>query len=190
MNDEQRGEITRLLRAVTSGEAEAVDELFHRVYDDLRCAAAGILSHERAGHTLQPTALVHEVFLRLYDSQVLQQAENRAVFFGAACRAMRQILVDYARQRNAAKRGGQWQRSILDDCLAEFESDQLELEALGEAMDQLEKLHTRQHRCIDMRYFGGFSVKEIADMLQVSVSTIEKDLQVARAFLHAEMQHD
>ena len=187
MTDVQRGEITRLLQAVSSGDNAAVDELFELVYDDLRRAAASVLRRERHGHTLQPTALVHETFLRLFDAKFLQQSTNRAVFFGAACRAMRQILVDYARQRNAAKRGGRWHRTMLDDCLGAFEKDHIDLEPLGEAMAQLERLHSRQHHIIDMRYFGGFSVKEIADMLQVSLSTVEKDLHLARAFLYGEL---
>ena len=187
MTDVQRGEITRLLQAVSSGDNAAVDELFELVYDDLRRAAASVLRRECAGHTLQPTALVHETFLRLFDAKFLQQSTNRAVFSArhvARCDRSWSIMRE---QRNAAKRGGRWHRTMLDDCLGAFEKDHIDLEPLGEAMAQLERLHSRQHHIIDMRYFGGFSVKEIADMLQVSLSTVEKDLHLARAFLYGEL---
>lgn len=188
MSSATQGEVTVLLQAIVGGNEDAKNQLFNVVYDDLRRAAAGIIRGERPGHTLQPTALVHEAFLRLVSSSLLEKADNRRFFFGAACRAMRQILIDYARRRGADIHGGQFRRSEWDDALAAFERDHIDLEALDEALEKLEHLNARQHRVIEMRYFGGFSVQEVADVLEISVSSVEKDHKLARTFLLSQMQ--
>lgn len=188
MSSATQGEVTVLLRAIAGGNDDAMEQLFNVVYDDLRRAAAGIVRGERPGHTLQPTALVHEAFVRLVSSNLLEKADNRRFFYGAACRAMRQIMIDYARRRSAEVHGGKFRRTEWDEALAAFDREHIDLEALDEALKKLEQLNPRQHRVVEMRYFGGFSVQEVADVLDISVSSVEKDHKLARTFLLSQMQ--
>jgi RNA polymerase sigma factor (TIGR02999 family) len=187
MSDESTSEITLALQAAGQGQREAADRLAGLVYEELRRVAAGLMRKERVEHTLQPTALVHEAFARILDQDVLKQATNRRFFFAAAARAMRQVLVDHARQRAAAKRLGQRQRVPFEETIQHFEEQKLELLALNEALEQLGKLNERQSQVIELRFFGGFTVPEVAELLGVSVSVVESDFRLARAFLRSRL---
>jgi RNA polymerase sigma factor (TIGR02999 family) len=190
MTGSRPGNVTTLLGAIRAGEKDALNQLVDNVYQELRAMAAGLMHQEQREHTLQPTALVHEAFLRLVDQDALRETQNRALFFNAAARAMRQILVDHARQREAAKRGGGWQRVPLDAVLDSFESQHAEVLALHEALNQLALLHERQSRVVELRFLGGYTMEQIADQLQVSLGTVELDLRKARAFLHGRLGQD
>jgi RNA polymerase sigma factor (TIGR02999 family) len=187
MSESLRGEVTRLLRDIAAGNQVAKENLCNLVYDDLRRVAQALMRNERPGHTLQPTALVNEAMARLFDGKLFADSPNRALFFSAAAQAMRRILVDYARGRNAQKRAGQWRRAPLDDVVDAFENQDLDLEELDAAMEKLKILHNRQFQIVQLRFFGGLAVAEIADALAVSLSTVEKDLLRARTFLFREM---
>jgi RNA polymerase sigma factor (TIGR02999 family) len=187
MSDDWTSEITLALQAAGQGQREAADRLVALVYDELRQVAAGLMKQERVEHTLQPTALVNEAFARIMDQDALKQATNRRYFFAAAARAMRQVLVDHARQRAADKRQGQRQRVPFEETLQHFEDQRLELLALNEALEELGRLNPRQAQIIDMRFFGGFTVPEVAELLSVSVSLVESDYRLARAFLRSRL---
>jgi RNA polymerase sigma factor (TIGR02999 family) len=179
-------EITRLLIAWNQGDQRARDELTQLIYDELRRLARGLLRRERPGHTLQPTALVHEAFLRLIDqSQVNWQ--NRAHFFGAAARLMRQILINHAEARQAAKRGGEAVRVSLNDVDHSTPGQEIDLIALNEALQHLERLDPRQGRIVEMRYFSGLTVEEIAEVVGVSSATVKREWIAARAWLRREL---
>jgi RNA polymerase sigma-70 factor, ECF subfamily len=180
-------EVTTVLGAIRAGDAAAQNRLLELVYDELRQLAAGYMRQERIDHTLQPTALIHEAFVRLIDQDVLHRAANRRHFFAAAARAMRQVLVDCARQRKASKRQGHMQRSPFDETIASFEDRNLDLLALHDVLKQLTALHERQGRVIELRFFGGCTVPEIAELLDVSVSLVESDYRKAQAFLRSRL---
>lgn len=182
------GETTRLLHAIQEGDGAAKARLMDLVYGQLRDIAAQLLIHEDTAATLQPTMLVHEAYLRLDKGGVLSDAPNRRYFFAAAAQAMRQVLVDHARRRRSEKRGKGWQRVPLDAVLIYFEQQNLDVVALHEALDQLAALDERQSQIVVLRFFGGFSVAEVADQLEVSVSTVESDSRMARAWLHRQIQ--
>ena len=187
MSEESTSEITLALHAAAQGQREAADRLVGLVYDELRRVAAGLMKQERVDHTLQPTALVNEAFARILDQDVLKQATNRRYFFAAAARAMRQVLVDHARQRAADKRLGKRHRVPFEETLQHFEDQRLELLALDEALQELARLNQRQAQIIDLRFFGGFTVPEVADLLGVSVSLVESEFRLARAFLRSRL---
>ncbi|MFO0972358.1 MAG: sigma-70 family RNA polymerase sigma factor [Phycisphaerae bacterium] len=153
------------------------------VYDELRALAAAYLRHERPGHTLQPTALVHEAYLRLFDS-ASPQSMNRTQFFAASANVMRRVLVEHARARGAQKRGGQLRRLPLEPDLALAADAHDELLALDDALSQLAALDQRQARVVELRFFGGLTVDEVAESLGYSKRAIESDWQLARAWLH------
>jgi RNA polymerase sigma factor (TIGR02999 family) len=157
------------------------------MYDELRRLASGLLRRERPGHTLQPTALVHEALLRLLTPQALGNTRDRAHFLAAAARAMRQILVDHARRRAADKRGGGQELLPLDEALDHLARQKLYVLAVHEALDHLAALHERQSQIVELRFFGGYTVAEIADMLEISVSTVESDFRKAAAFLRSQL---
>jgi RNA polymerase sigma factor (TIGR02999 family) len=190
MNEPISSEATALFRQARAGSEAARDRLFRLVYDELRQAAGRLMGRERADHTLQPTALVNEALLRLLDQDVLRQSDGRAYFFAAASRAMRQVLVDHARTRSASKRGGGRGRVPLDEALAWMEEQQLDVLDLHEGLERLAALHERQARVVEMRFFGGFKVEEVAEALGVSVSLVEGDLRKASAFLRARLAQD
>ena len=190
MDHDARGEVTRLLRQIATGDQGAKGDLCQVVYADLKRAAQALMRQERQGHTLQPTALAHEALLRLFDTNAFAETATRAVFFHAATRAMRQVLVEHARRRNAAKRGGGWQRTAWDEAAAAFEEQHLDLEQLDAALAKLERLHERQFQVVQLRFFGGLPIGEIAAMLEISPSSVEKDLQRARTFLYGEMANE
>jgi RNA polymerase sigma factor (TIGR02999 family) len=188
MTSQPQGEVTRLLRSVQEGDPAAKDRLVRLVYDELRGIATGLLCQEGGPDTLQPTALVHEAYLRLDRAHVLRRAPDRRYFFAAAAHAMRQVLVDHARRRRADKRGDGWQRLALDAVLDYFRQENLDVLALHEALNDLATLDERQSQVVVLRFFGGFTVTEVAEQLGVSVSTVENDFRLARAWLHRQIQ--
>jgi RNA polymerase sigma-70 factor (ECF subfamily) len=175
-------EITQLLRAAGQGDSEAKDKLATRVYDDLKRTAQYMMRWEPQ-QTLQPTALVNEAYLRLFEHADFANSPNRAYFFGAAGQAMRRILVDAARRRKSIKRGGQYQRQPLDDVLDDYETQNVDLINLDEALLKLEELSARQAKVVHLRWFIDLSVKQISELLDISVSTVEQDWRSAKAFL-------
>ena len=187
MTSQPQGEVTRLLRSLQEGDSAAKDRLVRLVYDELRDIAAGLLCQE-GPNTLQPTALVHEAYLRLDRGQVLRRAPDRHYFFAAAAHAMRQVLVDHARRRRAEKRGDGWQRLALDAVLDFFRQENLDVLALHEALDDLAALNERQSQVVVLRFFGGFTVAEVGEQLGVSTSTVESDFRIARAWLHRQIR--
>ena len=187
MSSEPRSDVSRLLNDIGSGNAAAMDELCALVYEDLKLSARNLMRNERAAHTLQPTALVNEALLRLLDSELFAGSPSRARFYSAASRAMRRILVDHARSRSAEKRGGRWQRTAWDDLIEAYEEDGIDLESLDAALTKLQRLHERQYEVVQLRYFVGLTVQQIAELHGLSESSVEKDLQKARAFLYGEV---
>lgn len=179
-------QITQLLESVGKGSTQAVDDLFPLVYDELRKIAAAYLQRERRDHTLQTTALVHEAYLRLIGQKSAGWG-NRIQFFGVAAKVMRRILVDRARTRHAVKRGGNAHRIELDEAVASFEERAIDLVALDEALERLAELDPRKSDVVEMRFFGGMSLPEIAELLKTPLRTIERDWTTARAWLRAEI---
>ncbi|HTP34892.1 MAG TPA: sigma-70 family RNA polymerase sigma factor [Candidatus Acidoferrales bacterium] len=179
------GEVTLLLRSWTRGDKTALDRLMPKVYRELRRVAAGQFRLERSGHTLQATALVHEAYLRLV-GQTCVDCQTRAHFFGIAANLMRQILVNHAERRGAAKRGG-GNRVTLRDAGAFTEQPLLDVLALDQALDKLAKFDPRQTRIVELRFFGGLSEAEIAELLGVSITTVEREWRTARAVLYKDL---
>ncbi len=175
---------TRLLLDLSGGRASAADELLPLVYAELRNMAARMLRSERPDHTLQPTALVHEAYLRLVDQRV-DTWQNKAHFLGIAAQAMRRILIDHARRRRAGKRGGA--RVTLDDEMGAVTGPSLDVLAIDTALQRLTALDARQGRVVELRFFGGLSVEETAAVLGVGPATVKRDWTLARAWLHREL---
>jgi RNA polymerase sigma factor (TIGR02999 family) len=169
-----------------TGQGEAPDLLVAQLYQELRRLAAGCLRRERPNHTLQPTALVNEAYLRMAAQN--QPAWNgRAQFLGVASHLMREILVDYARTRNRAKRGGGLAPICIEDAEELAAAPEVDLMALDEALDALERIDTQQRRIVELRYFGGLSIEETAQVLEVSPATVKRDWRMAKAWLHREL---
>jgi len=177
---------SRLLRAWGRGDLQARDDLLPLVYRELRRQAAGYLRHERADHTLQPTALVHEAYLRLAGQERIAW-QNRAQFFGVAAQMMRRILVDHARGRRAAKRPGAAIKVAFDERAGAIQPRDCELLALDEALNELTTIDPRLGRIVELRYFGGLSEQEVANVLATSRSTITREWQTARTWLYRRM---
>ena len=175
--------ITRLLRAWTGGDAEAGDRLMPLVYDELRRLARLRLRAERREHTLEPTALAHEAYMRLIDQREASW-QNRAQFFGVAAVMMRRVLVDYARAHRAGKRGGSFLRVPLDERVAAAASREVDLLDLEQALEELAANDPRQVRVVELRFFGGLSIDETASLLGVSTATVERDWDMARGWLY------
>jgi RNA polymerase sigma-70 factor, ECF subfamily len=189
LNEADSRDITRLLLQLTDGDHAAVDALLPLIYDELRSLAANYLRRERPDHTLQPTALVHEAYLRMIDqSQVSWQ--NRAHFFGIAAQMMRRILVDHARAHNAGKRGADFQKLSLDDNIDKAVERSGELIALDEALKELAGVDEQKARIVELRYFGGLSFEETAEALGVSAVTVKRHWRMARAWLFGRMKAD
>lgn len=180
--------VTQLLKAWSSGDRAALDELTPLVYEELRRLAHRYMSRERTGHTLQTTALVNEAYLKLV-GQKETRWENRAQFFGLASQVMRNILVDYARTRSRSKRGGAQQEFVSVDELeaAIMPEKAAEILALDEALRKLEREFPRKSRVVELRYFGGLSVEETAEVLKISPVSVMRDWNVAKAWLYREM---
>jgi RNA polymerase sigma-70 factor, ECF subfamily len=180
-------EVTTILADIEAGQADAESRLVEVVYNELHGLAGQLMRHERPDHTLQPTALVNEALLRLLDADALKSLRNRGHFFSAAVRAMRQVLVEHARGKHAQKRGGNRERVPLEDVLIEFDGRNTAVLDLDGALRELAALSERQGEVVARRFFGGLSVKEIAEQLEVSVSTVENDLRIARAWLRSRL---
>jgi RNA polymerase sigma factor (TIGR02999 family) len=180
-------EISDLLIAWGNGDRAALDQLMPLVYDELRRLAHHYLARERIGHTLQTSALVNEVYLKLVNERAMQW-QNRAHFFAVAAQLMRTILVDYARRRNYAKRGGGAPRVSFDEALAVSNEQTAELIALDDALSALAALDARKSKVAERRFFGGLSVEETAEVLKVSPVTVMREWRLAKAWLHRELQ--
>ena len=182
MDDSKQGEVTGLLVAWKNGSPEALDELIPIVYGELRNLARHQLRGERPDHSLQPTALTHEAFLRLFGTRQVSW-QNRAHFFAVASQLMRRILVEHARKRGAAKRAGSATRVILDEAQTPAESVEVDVIALHEALTKLEEVDPRQSRIVELKYFGGLNNEETAEVLSISLATVKRDWSVARLWL-------
>jgi RNA polymerase sigma factor (TIGR02999 family) len=180
------GEITKLLAALKHGDTKAESNLVALVYDELNRLAHRYMRHERPDHTLQPTALVNEAYLRLMGADA-KTWNGRAHFFATASVVMRRILVDHARQRAASKRSGGKQRIELDDFLASTSPRTADMLALDEALTRLSEWSPRQGRLVEMMYFGGLTEEEAAAELGISLRTAKRDWRAARAWLHAQL---
>ena len=183
--DEATG-ITQLLVEWSEGRRDALDRLVPLLYKDLRRLAAGYMKHESPGHSLQPTALVHEAYVRLID-QRQGQWRNRAQFFGVAAGIMRRVLVDHARSRRADKRGGGWDRvTLVEDQVAGGAQD-VDLLALHESLERLAAFDPRQEQIVELRYFGGLTIEEVAEVVGISEATVVRDWTIAKAWLRADL---
>ena len=183
--------ITQLLKQWSDGKGqEVLDELMPLVYEELRRQAARFLRRERADHTLQTTALIHEAYLKLIDQREVKW-QNRAHFFGIAAQAMRRILVDYARERNREKRGGAGRENLPLEEVALFlpaaSGKSVDLVALDEALTRLAEFDPRQARVVELRYFSGLSIDETAEVLGVSNPTVRRDWNLAKAWLYRQL---
>jgi RNA polymerase sigma factor (TIGR02999 family) len=177
---------TQILARVSEGDAEAAERLMPLVYAELRALAGSYFRGQRPDHTLQPTALVHEAFVRLVN-QTNVLWKDRAHFFAIAATAMRQILTDHARRTKAEKRGGNRERISLDRALTPPNQSEYDLVALDDVLSKLGALDPRKHRIVELRFFGGFSVDDVAQVLDVSKTTVESDWRAARAWLSYEL---
>lgn len=180
-------QITRMLNEVGRGSKASLDKLLPIIYDELRRISSRYLRDEYREHTLQTTELVHEAYIKLLGSRDISW-QNRGHFFGIAARTMREILVDYARQRNARKRGSGESPLSLDEArYVPAESDD-QLLALDEALRRLESVDQRSSRIVELRYFSGLRIEEVAEALDISVATVKRDWGFAKAWLYREMQ--
>lgn len=178
--------VTQLLKAWGNGEQQALDRLIPLVYTELHRLAHRYMGRERRTHTLQPTALVHEAYERLIDLKHVSW-QNRAHFFGVSAQLMRRILVDYARSRRYSKRGGEWRQVPLNEAIAVFRDRQTDIVALDDALRTLSDIDPRKGRVIEMRFFGGLSIKEVAEVLNVSQETVLRDWRLAKVWLLREL---
>lgn len=188
MNAPAGGEVTLLLAQVRAGEEGALDRLYPLIYSELRRSAAALLRRDRNAFSVQPTELVHDALIRLLGSA--PDMESRSHFLGLAARAMRQVLVDRARRRQALKRGGAWERTTLGDVAGAAGVSPEELIALDDALTRLGAQDPRLRDVVQYRYFGGLNDQEIAATLGVTERTVQRDWQRARAWLHAELSLD
>lgn len=188
MQTPQSNQVTRLLLNWSRGDREALDELMPLVYQELRKLASSYLKSERPDHTLQPTALIHEAYLRMVGHE-MPEWQGRAHFFGVASRLMRQILVEHARTRYAIKRGGGQQKISLEDASEVFvQDDAAKLLALDHALTKLAAFDERRSRILEMRAFGGMSVEETAEALGVSDTTVKREMRLAQAWVRRELE--
>ena len=178
---------TRELLLWTAGDPAAAERLLPLVYHELRALAGGVFRGQRADQTLQPTALVHEAFLRLIDHDKAS-VRDRAHFLALAARAMRQILTDHARRRRAQKRGGGWGRASRIDAPTPSEGESLDLLLLDEVLERLQQVDPRQHRIVELRFFAGLDMDEVAQVLELSKPTVEREWRAARAWLGARIR--
>ncbi len=178
--------ITQLLLDWGDGNKAALEELMPLVYGELRLIAKKYMGEQRAGHTLQTTALVNEAYLKLIDSSRVNW-QNRTHFFAISAQLMRRVLVDSSRARNSLKRGGKQIRITFDEKIEDVVGKPTDLVALDEAMQKLANLNSRQSQIVELRYFGGLSEEEIAETLDVSVRTVRRDWSIARAWLYREL---
>lgn len=189
MNEPPPNEITERLIAWGEGDRTAFDQLLPVVYQELRRIAGNYLRRENPGHTLQPTALVHEAWLRLIDQRRVTW-QNRAQFFGVAAQMMRRILVDHAKTKHREKRGGDAAKLPLDDVVNLSQERAADLLALDDALYELARIDGRKGRVVELRYFGGFSVEETAQILEVSPETVMRDWKMAKAWLYQQIRRE
>jgi len=186
VSDERQHDVTRILHDWTDGDQNAPERLMPFVYDELRRLARSFLAHERGAHTLQPTALVHEAYVRLVDQRSVSW-QNRAHFYGLAASMMRRILIDHARAHAAGKRGGSAIHLSLDDVQVPIEERAADFIALDEALEKLAEFDERKCRVVEMRFFAGLNDEEIAEVLGVTTRTVLRDWQKARLWLYREL---
>ncbi len=179
-------DVTQLLIAWSEGDKAALGDLMPRVYDELHLLARRQMHGERAGHTLQPTALIHEAYLQLVDQRV--GWKSRKHFFAIASRCMRRIVLQYARQRAAVKRGGGMPDLSLDEAIVVDRARPTDLLDLGRLLERLEETEPRQVEIVDLRFFSGYTCEEIANLLEVSESTVNREWKLARAWLTCELR--
>lgn len=183
MAEQGSAEITTLLEKIGEGDHSAEERLLEITYDELRRTAQYLMNSEKNG-TLQPSALVNEAYLRLSRGNALGAFPNRAYFFAAAATSMRRILVDAARRRNSLKAGGEYERVPMERLLEVYQERSIDLVALDDALDELLELNPQQHQIVQLRWFVGLSVKDIATVLEVSDSLVKSEWRIARAFLY------
>jgi len=184
--EHHESDVTQLLAAMQKRDGLASEQLFSIVYSELRRLAASYMRRERAGHTLQATALVHEAYMQLVD-QTRVNWQSRAHFFGVAAQLMRRILVDYARSAHAAKRGGEAPKLSLEEAIGLTDKKEVAFDEIDEALTRLAKLDPTQSRIVELRFFGGLTVDEAAEVLGISPSTIEREWRMAKAWLHKQL---
>ena len=189
MTTQSPGAVTRLLRAWSDGEEDALQQLTPLVEEELRRLARGYMARERRGHTLQPTALVNEAFVRLTDARGIRW-QDRAHFLGISARLMRRVLVDYARSHGSRKRGGDAERVTLDEGMVASPERAIDVVALDRALEALAAVDVRKSRTIELRFFGGLSVEETAEVLHVSPDTVKRDWRLAKLWLLRELGGD
>lgn len=190
MSQESPNEITRMLIELTDGNQEVVNQILPHIYDELRRLAGSYLRKERSNHTLQPTALVHEAYMKLIDQRQVKW-QNRAHFFGIAAQVMRRILMDHARKHLANKRGGDAEiLPIEEEILVVSHDKSAELVALDDALQHLAEIDPQKARVVELRYFGGLSIEETAEVMGVSVPTINRHWRMAKAWLYSELAND
>jgi RNA polymerase sigma-70 factor (ECF subfamily) len=180
-------DITLMLKQLSAGNQDVLDKLVPLLYDELHRLAAYYLRRERSEHTLQATALVHEAYLRLIDQRRVQW-KNRNHFFGVAAQLMRRILLDYARKHQAVKRGGAVPKISLDEAMILSEDNLAELVALDRLLTQLTSIDPQQGRVVELRFFGGLSVEETAELMEISPATVKRDWAMAKAWLGRELR--
>ena len=190
LSSEVMNDVTQILSRIESGDSTAAEQLLPLVYDELRRLAAYRLTQEKPGQTLQPTALVHEAFLRLTDGDQAQHWKSRGHFFGAAAEAMRRILVDQARHKRSQRHGGNFQRIELSSVEPTVQSNQLDVLALDEAIQQLSARDPRAAEVVKLRFFAGLTVSEAAQALAVSDATAENDWAYAKSWLKLQLSAD
>jgi len=182
----EKQEVTQLLKKAQNGDRESLDLLLPMIYDELRRVAANQLQKERSNHTLQPTALVHEAYLRLLEQHDVDW-QNRAHFFSIAAEMMRRILVNYAVGRNAQKRGLGVARLSLEEAISFSDEKDFDLVALDDALKQLAEYDETQARIVELRFFGGLTIEETAEVLGISDSTVKREWRMAKAWLKAQL---
>ncbi len=185
----QAPDVTVLLARVSAGDESAPAKLLEMVYEDLRHLAGAYMRDERSDHTLQATALVHEAYLRLVDWENVTW-ENRAQFFAVAAQVMRRVLVDHARTKNAAKREGSQQKLALDEAVSFASEKEFDVLSLEDALSSLEKLDPRQAKIVELRFFGGLSIDEVAHVLKLSTTTIKREWTIAKAWFQRELSRN
>ncbi len=191
MSDAQPSDVTRILGAIGDGDASATGDLLPLVYEELRRLARSMMEREAPGQTLQPTALVHDAYLRLMGPRPDEVSwSSRAHFFAAAAIAMRRILVDRARRRNRLRHGGGRRRVDLDDRVAAFDEDAIDFEVLDEALRRMETEDPRMSRVVMLRFFAGLSIDETATAMNVSPRTVKREWTCARAWLYRALKTD
>jgi RNA polymerase sigma factor (TIGR02999 family) len=187
MSEQAPSEVTQMLIELTDGNQEVVNRILPHIYDELKRLASSYLRRERSDHTLQPTALVHEAYMKLIDQKRVRW-QNRAHFFGIAAQVMRRILMDHARKHQAGKRGGEAEKLPIEEEILVVSHDRsAELVALDDALHTLAEMDEHKARIVELRYFGGLSIEETAEVMGVSVPTINRQWRMAKAWLYSQL---